>query len=94
MPPDESTTTLLPSEFSKVRLQCHVSEDISAPPSEHVQRRLSSFEPEANISAKGIKAKVENKLQYEQYLEELEPIRQELGIELKEHMYPNLGAYK
>jgi cytochrome c oxidase subunit 5a len=36
----------------------------------------------------GIKYKVENKSQYEEYLEELEPIREELGIPLKETMYP------
>lgn len=36
----------------------------------------------------GIKAKVENKGQYEQYLEELKPLREELGIVLKEDMYP------
>jgi cytochrome c oxidase subunit 5a len=38
----------------------------------------------------GIKAKVENRTQYEQYLQELEPIRQELGIDLKEVLYPDL----
>jgi hypothetical protein len=38
----------------------------------------------------GIKAKVENKTQYEQYLQELEPIREELGIDLKEVLYPDL----
>lgn len=36
----------------------------------------------------GIKAKVENKGQYQQYLEELKPLREELGILLKEDMYP------
>ena len=36
----------------------------------------------------GIKAKVENKNQYEQYLEELRPLREELGVELKEDLYP------
>jgi hypothetical protein len=36
----------------------------------------------------GIKAKVENKHQYEEYLEELKPIREELGINLKEDLYP------
>lgn len=36
----------------------------------------------------GIKAKVENKSQYEQYLEELRPIREELGVELKEDLFP------
>jgi hypothetical protein len=37
----------------------------------------------------GIKFKVENPKQYEEYLRELEPIRQELGISLKEWMYPD-----
>jgi cytochrome c oxidase subunit 5a len=36
----------------------------------------------------GIKFKVENKGQYTEYLQELEPIRAELGIPLKEAMYP------
>lgn len=37
----------------------------------------------------GIKAKVENKGQYDEYLKELEPVREELGINLKENMYPD-----
>jgi Cytochrome c oxidase subunit Va len=37
----------------------------------------------------GLKYKVENKSQYEEYLRELEPIREELGISLKESMYPD-----
>lgn len=36
----------------------------------------------------GIKAKVENIQQYEQYLEELKPLREELGVNLKEDLYP------
>ena len=36
----------------------------------------------------GIKAKVENKGQYEQYLTELKPLREELGVPLKEDIYP------
>lgn len=36
----------------------------------------------------GIKAKVENKGQYQQYLDELKPLREEMGIILKEDMYP------
>lgn len=36
----------------------------------------------------GIKSKVENKGQYEQYLEELKPLREELGVPLKEELYP------
>jgi len=37
----------------------------------------------------GIKAKVENKGQYEEYVKELEPLREELGVSLKEAMYPD-----
>jgi len=37
----------------------------------------------------GIKAKVENKGQYDEYLKELEPVREELGIHLKEMLYPD-----
>lgn len=36
----------------------------------------------------GIKAKVENQAQYDEYLTELESLRKELGIELREAMYP------
>jgi cytochrome c oxidase subunit 5a len=36
----------------------------------------------------GIKAKVENTKQYQEYLEELKPLREELGINLKEDLYP------
>lgn len=35
-----------------------------------------------------MKAKVENQHQYEEYLEELKPLREELGILLKEELYP------
>jgi hypothetical protein len=40
------------------------------------------------ISLLGIKSKVENRGQYEMYLEELKPIREELGVSLKEDLYP------
>lgn len=36
----------------------------------------------------GIKAKVENRGQYDQYLEELKPLREELGVSLKEDLFP------
>ena len=36
----------------------------------------------------GIKAKVENKGQYEEYLTELKDLREELGVSLKEDLYP------
>ncbi|KAF2731901.1 COX5A-domain-containing protein [Polyplosphaeria fusca] len=50
-------------------------------------RRVNDF-PSAVRVFEGIKFKVENKGQYEEYLVELEPIREELGIPLKETMYP------
>lgn len=37
----------------------------------------------------GIKAKVENAAQYDEYVKELEPLREELGVSLKETMYPD-----
>lgn len=40
--------------------------------------------------ATAIKAKVENKQQYEEYLKELEPLREELGITLREILYPEM----
>ncbi|KAF2269497.1 cytochrome c oxidase subunit VI [Lojkania enalia] len=51
-------------------------------------RRVNDF-PSAVRVFEGIKFKVENKGQYEEYLQELEPIREELGIPLKETMYPD-----
>lgn len=36
----------------------------------------------------GLKVKVENRGQYHEYLAELEPIREELGVDLKEDLYP------
>ncbi|ORY03301.1 cytochrome c oxidase subunit VI [Clohesyomyces aquaticus] len=50
-------------------------------------RRVNDF-PSAVRVFEGIKYKVENKSQYDEYLQELEPIREELGIPLKETMYP------
>ncbi|KIW99372.1 uncharacterized protein Z518_11360 [Rhinocladiella mackenziei CBS 650.93] len=51
-------------------------------------RRVNDF-PTAVRIFEGIKAKVENTQQYEEYLEELKPLREELGINLKEDLYPN-----
>jgi hypothetical protein len=42
----------------------------------------------ADPTPTGIKAKVENKGQYEQYLQELAPLKEELGISLKEDLFP------
>ncbi|KAK7545117.1 cytochrome c oxidase subunit VA-domain-containing protein [Phyllosticta citribraziliensis] len=50
-------------------------------------RRVNDF-PTAVRIFEGIKSKVENKGQYEEYLKELEPLREELGIVLKEKLYP------
>ncbi|KAJ4306554.1 Cytochrome c oxidase subunit 6 [Collariella sp. IMI 366227] len=50
-------------------------------------RRVNDF-PTAVRIFEGIKSKVENKGQYQQYLDELKPLREELGIALKEDLYP------
>ncbi|PNY26076.1 Cytochrome c oxidase subunit 6, mitochondrial [Tolypocladium capitatum] len=50
-------------------------------------RRVNDFATAVRIF-EGIKAKVENKGQYEQYLQELKPLREELGVPLKEDLYP------
>ncbi|EHA55700.1 Cytochrome c oxidase subunit 6 [Pyricularia oryzae] len=50
-------------------------------------RRVNDFATAVRIF-EGIKAKVENDGQYKQYLEELKPLREELGIPLKEDLYP------
>jgi len=51
-------------------------------------RRVNDY-PTAVRVFEGIKAKVENKTQYDEYLAELEPIREELGVNLREVMYPD-----
>ena len=40
----------------------------------------------------GIKAKVENKGQYDEYLRDLKPLREELGVNLKEDLFPDLAT--
>ncbi|KAL7823306.1 cytochrome c oxidase [Trichoderma gracile] len=50
-------------------------------------RRVNDFATAVRIF-EGIKAKVENKNQYQQYLDELKPLREELGVPLKEDLYP------
>lgn len=50
-------------------------------------RRVNDF-PTAVRIFEGIKAKVENKGQYQQYLDELKPLREELGVVLKEDLFP------
>jgi hypothetical protein len=48
----------------------------------------TAWRPTANTTFTGIKHKVENKQQYEEYLEDLKGMREELGINLKEDLYP------
>lgn len=48
-------------------------------------RRVNDFATSVRIF-EGIAQKVENKGQYTQYLEELKPLREELGITLKENL--------
>ncbi|KAL3463741.1 cytochrome c oxidase subunit VA-domain-containing protein [Aspergillus heterothallicus] len=50
-------------------------------------RRVNDF-PTAVRIFEGIKAKVENQDQYKQYLNALEGLRQELGVALREELYP------
>jgi len=50
-------------------------------------RRVNDF-PTAVRIFEGIKAKVENKGQYDEYLKELQSVREELGVNLKENLYP------
>ncbi|KDQ15585.1 hypothetical protein BOTBODRAFT_31480 [Botryobasidium botryosum FD-172 SS1] len=50
-------------------------------------RRVNDYSTAVRIF-EGLREKVENKKQYEQYLEELKGVRQELGILTKEEMYP------
>ncbi|RBQ79020.1 hypothetical protein VDGD_01394 [Verticillium dahliae] len=50
-------------------------------------RRVNDFATAVRVF-EGVKAKVENKGQYEQYLAELKPLREELGLSLKEDIYP------
>ena len=65
------------------------------PPGRYFQTRPACFVPwpqlfalVADMVIPGIKAKVENKHQYEEYLEDLKGLREELGINLKEDLYP------
>ncbi|EGC46950.1 cytochrome c oxidase polypeptide VI [Histoplasma capsulatum var. duboisii H88] len=50
-------------------------------------RRVNDF-PTAVRIFEGIRAKVENKAQYEMYLQELKGLREELGVTLQEELYP------
>ncbi|KAM0723597.1 hypothetical protein Q7P37_000584 [Cladosporium fusiforme] len=50
-------------------------------------RRVNDF-PTAVRIFEGINAKVENKGQYDEYLDELKTVREELGVVLKEELFP------
>ncbi|KAJ7053855.1 COX5A-domain-containing protein [Mycena amicta] len=50
-------------------------------------RRVDDFATAVRIF-NGVKVKVENKKQYQDYLEELKGLREELGITLEEELYP------
>jgi len=51
-------------------------------------RRANDY-PTAVRVFEGIKAKVENRGQYMEYVEELKDLREELGVDLKEELFPN-----
>ncbi|KAL8855893.1 MAG: hypothetical protein Q9178_007458 [Gyalolechia marmorata] len=51
-------------------------------------RRVNDY-PTAVRIFEAIKAKVENQGQYEEYLDDLKPLREELGVNLKEDLYPD-----
>ncbi|KAJ7119427.1 putative cytochrome-c oxidase chain VI precursor [Mycena epipterygia] len=50
-------------------------------------RRVNDFATAVRVF-NGVKVKVENKRQYEEYVEELKGVREELGITLEEELYP------
>ncbi|PPR06245.1 hypothetical protein CVT24_000917 [Panaeolus cyanescens] len=49
-------------------------------------RRVNDYATAVRVF-EGVKEKVENKSQYEAYVQELKPLREELGIQLKEELY-------
>lgn len=84
-------TSLPPSASSKVRsrlldtlVSCLIPHTIHPP-------RLYgwSIVPMLTILPPGIKAKVENRSQYELYLQELKGLKEELGVVLQEELYPS-----
>ncbi len=48
-------------------------------------RRVNDYSTAVRVF-EGLKQKVENKRQYDDYLKELEPIRKELGVTLREDL--------
>lgn len=55
---------------------------------QNIRRYIDTQLGTANPHTTGIKAKVENQEQYKQYLDQLEGLRQELGVALREELYP------
>ncbi|KAJ8092432.1 Cytochrome c oxidase subunit 6 [Marasmius tenuissimus] len=51
-------------------------------------RRVNDYSTAVRVF-EGIKEKVENKAQYQAYLDELKGLREELGIQTKEELYPD-----
>jgi len=49
-------------------------------------RRVNDYATAVRVF-EGVKEKVENKSQYQAYVDELKPVREELGLLLKEEMY-------
>ncbi|KAI0829026.1 COX5A-domain-containing protein [Trametes gibbosa] len=49
-------------------------------------RRVNDYATAVRVF-EGIKEKVENKQQYQAYLDELKPLREELGINVREELY-------
>ena len=49
-------------------------------------RRVNDYATAVRVF-EGIKHKVENAKQYEQYVQYLEPLRKELGVDLREELY-------
>lgn len=50
-------------------------------------RRVNDYATAVRVF-EGLKFKVENKEQYQAYLDDLKPVREELGIDLKEELFP------
>lgn len=50
-------------------------------------RRVNDYATAVRVF-EGLKVKVENQEQYQAYLDELKPIREELGVDLKEELFP------
>lgn len=81
--PEESTTT--PQLYGSLK----VRSCLPGPPAYHEDiYKGYNGQWTKTFCITGIKAKVENKGQYDQYLEELKPLREELGVSLKEDLYP------